>query len=181
MKNAFYILAELSDRDFEWLTTHGKRRDISAGTILIYENEPTDALYLILDGCLEVTAKALEGQELARLSKGEVVGEMSFIDTRPPSATVKAVEDSVVWAIPRSQLTSKLLHDVAFASHFYYAIAVFLSDRMRGTVSRLGQGAKEEQVESAEAEADMNPEMLANLELAKVRLDWLLNRLRDAQ
>lgn len=178
MKKALYMLAEFSDRDFDWLLTAGKRRKVQKGTVLIHEGEATDALYLVLDGTLGVSMQAIGGQEVARLSSGEVVGEMSFIDFRPPSATVTAIEDAMVWSIPRSQLAAKLMQDVDFAAHFYHAVAVFLSDRLRETVSRLSY-AKEMMTEVADTEAALNPKIAGNLELAKARLDWLLNRLKE--
>lgn len=175
MKKALYMLAEFSDRDFDWLLTAGRRKDVSANKILIYEGEPTDAFYIVLKGTLSVCIEAIGGEEIARLNAGEIVGEMSFIDTRPPSATVKALENSAVWAIPRTKLSAKLMQDVEFASHFYHAIAVFLSDRLRGTVSRLGFD-KEFPLDDTD-ESNINPQIIDNLELAKARLDWLLNRL----
>lgn len=176
MKKALYILGKFSDRDFEWLLTAGRKYQIAADTPLIREGEPTDALYLLLDGTFAVCVEAFGGEEIARLHGGEVVGEMSFVDTRPPSATVKAIEDATVWAIPRSQLTAKLLQDLEFSSHFYQAIAMFLSDRLRNTVSRLGYGKGFDP--DAEELDKLNPEIVKTLELAKARLNWLLDRLR---
>ncbi len=177
MKKSLYILAELSDRDFDWLIRSGKKRKLSAGTVLIEEGKTIDALYVILDGTLIVTVEALEGKEVATLTTGEVVGEMSFIDSRPPSATVRSLDETTIWAIPRVQLATKLTHDVAFSSHFYHALAILLSDRLRSTVSRFGH------VSEAELGLgnDLNPKVLESLELAKMRLDWLLNRLRALQ
>jgi CRP/FNR family transcriptional regulator, cyclic AMP receptor protein len=173
MKKSLYILAQFSDRDFDWLMTAGKRRNISAETILIREGEPTDAFYIVLEGTLSVHIGSAQGEEIAQLSAGEIIGEMSFIDARPPSATVKALEDSAVWVIPRTRLAAKLLQDVEFACHFYHAIAVFLSDRLRDTVSRLGFDK-----DNPLNEQDINPQTADNLDLAKARLTWLLNRLR---
>jgi CRP/FNR family transcriptional regulator, cyclic AMP receptor protein len=175
MQKTLYILAEFSDRDFDWLLTAGRKRKVAAGTTLIQEGMSTDALYIVLDGTLAVLVEALGGEEVARLQYGEIVGEMSFVDSRPPSATVKAVEESLVWAISRLQLTNKLRQDVSFAANFYRAIAVFLSDRLRETVSRLGYNK-----DQPGAEDDINPEVLKSLEIAQIRLDWLLNRLKEA-
>lgn len=176
MKKALYILAQMSDRDFDWLLSAGRKKAISTGTILIREGEPTDALYIVLEGQFAVSVEAFGGEEIAQISSGEVVGEMSFVDSRLPSATVKALIDSLVWAIPRSQLNNKLRHDVEFACHFYRAMAVFMSDRLRETVTRLGY-AKE--VNSPET-TDMNPQVVQNLELAQARLSWLLDRLKQS-
>lgn len=179
MRKALYILAQFSDRDFEWLLTAGKRIRVPAGSTLIREGEPTDALYLILDGTLSIHAEALGDEEVARLGSGEVVGEMSFVDARNPSATVTALEEVYVWAIPRSKLAAKLGQDIQFSSHFYQAIAVFLSDRLRETVSRLGY-SKDQADPSEETPEQLNPEVVKNLELAKARLDWLMVRLKEA-
>lgn len=175
MKKSLYILAQFSDRDFDWLMTAGKRRNVPAETVLIREGEATDAFYIVLDGTLSVCLDHANSEEIAQLSAGEVIGEMSFIDARPPSATVKALQDSSVWVIPRTRLAAKLLQDVEFACHFYHAMAVFLSDRLRDTVSRFGFDPT-----NPLSEENVNPQMIDNLDLAKARLTWLLNRLRGS-
>ncbi len=168
MKKALYMLAAFSDRDFDWLMTAGRKKSVAAGRTLIREGEPTDALYIVLEGALAVSLEA--GKEVAQLGSGEVVGEMSFVDSRKPSATVKAAIDSLVWVIPRSQLATKLSQDRDFASHFYHAIAVFLSDRLRDTMNSQGD---------RESSNDMSPQVAKNIELAEVRLGWLLSRLKQ--
>ncbi|MBW4655275.1 MAG: cyclic nucleotide-binding domain-containing protein [Kaiparowitsia implicata GSE-PSE-MK54-09C] len=173
MRKALYLLAAISDRDFEWLLSVGKHQAVSAGQDLILEGSPINALYIVLSGIFSVSVEGLGDNELARISTGEVLGEISFIDARSPTATVRAVEDALVWAIPRSQLTAKLSQDVAFSSHFYRAIATFLSDRLRNTLGRLGYNNDfPPEIDKDDA---LNPTIEGNLELAKVRLDWLLS------
>ncbi|MDJ0708174.1 MAG: cyclic nucleotide-binding domain-containing protein [Leptolyngbyaceae cyanobacterium MO_188.B28] len=173
MKKTLYLLAELSDRDFEWLIQVGKLYEIPTGGVLIHEGEPINALYLVLKGVLSVFVGALHDQEVAQLNRGEVVGEISFVDSRPPTATVKAAEDSIVWAIPRIELVRKMQQDVAFAAHFYHALAIFLADRLRATVS---QPEFEEDSSTGQNEA-VNPEIEGVIELAQLRLNWLLKHL----
>lgn len=179
MRKALYILAELSDRDFEWMLTVGRAKQIAAGTVLIREGEPIDALYIVLDGMLGVSVDALDSADIARLGYGEVVGEISFVDARPPSATVRAIEDSLVWALPRSQLVAKLSRDLAFSAHFYKALAIFLSDRLRRTVGRLGYEKDPPALPDIDQNGVLTPPLFDNLELAKARLDWMLNRLKS--
>lgn len=179
MKKVLYILAELSDRDFSWLITAGKRLHIPVGTTLIEEGKPINAVYIILNGTFAVCTEAMGGDEIARVSSGEILGEISFVDSRPPTATVKALENSIVWSISRAQLSSKLLQDANFASHFYHAIAMFLADRLRGTVSRLGYNKTDKDNQDAESDKDLNPDFLRSLEIAQYRLDWMVHRLND--
>ena len=171
MRKVLYLLAAINDRDFEWLLKIGRRTPVSAGEALITEGHRIEALYVVLQGTFAILTKATGDQEIAHISTGEVLGEISFVDARPPSATVKAVEDSLVWVIPRTMLVHKLAQDPIFASHFYQAIATFLSERLRSTVARLGQ--PDVDPDNPNAEDDLNPQLLDKLDLAKMRLEWL--------
>jgi len=179
MKKVFFLLGELDDDDIDWMISTGRREEIVAGTVLIQEGEAIDTLHILLEGTLAVSVAALEGKTIARLTSGAVVGEMSFADARPPSATVQAVENSLVLSIPRHQLVEKLKKDEGFASRFYRAIAIFLSTRLRGTVRYLGY-AKGQLLNEDSGSDDLSPETLDNMPLAKARFDWLLRRLRSS-
>ena len=130
MRKVLFIFGQLSDTDVLWLARTGRRRRIKQGSVLIRERVPVDALYIVLEGELDVVVGA-DRRRVARLLAGEVVGEMSFIDARPPSATVSAATDAVVFTISKATLQQALAGDAAFAARFYRAIATFLSDRVR--------------------------------------------------
>ena len=183
MKKVLFILGELTDDDIDWMIAISTQERVPAGTILIREGQLIDALYIVIDGTLTVSVAALGDREVAHLSSGEVVGEMSFVDERPPSATVTASVDTLVMAIPREQLVTKLQQDVGFASRFYRALAIFLSDRLRGTVNRLVSGKEPSAEERTAQENSMAPNIRDNLALGGTRFDWLMRRLRgmDAQ
>jgi CRP/FNR family transcriptional regulator, cyclic AMP receptor protein len=174
MRKVLYILGELSDTDTEWLITTGRKEQLSAGDVLIYQDRPIDAVYIVLDGSLSV-GTGRGGREIARLGAGEMVGEMSFVDARPPSATVTALEQSIVLAIPRPRLVSKLEQDAGFAARFYRALAIFLSNRLRGMVSQFGYGREQQAAADSADELDAN--VLDNVYLAGSRFDHLLKRL----
>ena len=55
MAHTLFILGELSDQDVDWMIETGQREQISAGTVLIHEGEPVTAVYVLLDGLLEVS------------------------------------------------------------------------------------------------------------------------------
>ncbi|MEW6496964.1 MAG: cyclic nucleotide-binding domain-containing protein, partial [Cyanobacteriota bacterium] len=172
MKKVFFLLGELVDDDIDWMVSTGIRQEVPAGTVLIEEGQPIDTLLILLEGTLSVSVSALEGKTIARLTSGAVVGEMSFADARPPSATVQAVETSLILSIPREALEEKLRKDEGFASRFYRAIAIFLSTRLRGTVRYLGY-AKGQLLQEDNTSDDLSPEIIDNVPLAKARFDWL--------
>ena len=180
MKKVFFLLGELDDDDIDWMVAVGRREEVVAGTGLIEEGQPIDTLHILLEGTLSVSVAALEGKTIARLTSGAVVGEMSFADARPPSATVQAVENSLVLSIPRISLVEKLEKDEGFASRFYRAIAIFLSTRLRGTVRYLGYAKGELLREDGTSVEDLSPEVIDNVPLAQARFDWLLRRLRNS-
>ena len=121
MRKVLFILGQLDDRDIEWMLAKGHRQELSAGTVLIQQGQTVDTVSIVLTGLLSVSicSPTAGDQELSRLGAGEMVGEMSFIDARPPSATVRAVENTLVFAIPKDQLAIKLADDTAFAARFY--------------------------------------------------------------
>ncbi|MBC7250025.1 MAG: cyclic nucleotide-binding domain-containing protein [Anaerolineae bacterium] len=174
MRKVLYILSELSDADVEWMIAHGRRERRPAGSVLIQEGGSIESLYILLDGQLVVSV-GTSGRELARLSAGEVVGEVSFVDLRPPSATVKVTEDALLLVIPRDELNAKLQSDDGFAARFYRALAVFLAYRLRDTVAQLGYG--EERQPFYHEEDELDPNVLDKVYLAGQRFARILKRL----
>lgn len=178
MRKALFFLGILNDSDIEWMIAAGFRREVDAAHVLIREGKPVDSVFLVLDGKLAVLVSALGNREVARLQSGEMVGEMSFVDGRPPSATVQTLERSVVLAIPRPLLQAKLIEDAPFAARFYRALAVFLSDRLRHTVGLLGYGQGKQLDEEITYSDEIDSDTLENVSLAGARFDWLQRRLR---
>ncbi|VXD19378.1 conserved hypothetical protein [Planktothrix serta PCC 8927] len=170
MTNALLILGELSDRDIDWMVTEGKRKTIQAGAILIEEDQPLDALYIVLSGTLSVSVATLGNQVVGKIGSGEVLGEMSFVDGRLPSATVKAVEDCCVLSISRTILSERLEEDVLFSLRFYRAITKFLSSRLRATVNNFSyeENANLLSVQNSQNAIETEPDY---------RLDWIMQRL----
>jgi CRP/FNR family cyclic AMP-dependent transcriptional regulator len=174
MRKALYLMGILDDEDVEWIASHGRRMNIQKDEVLIREGEAVDALFILLDGSLNVS---IGGNRVTTLFSGEIVGEISFVDSRPPGATVTAAKGSYVLAIPQGLLRAKMATDAWFASRFFHAVATFLAVRLRTTTSRLGYGGAA-QDENAGDEIDL--EMMDSVSLAAVRFDKLLKRLQSA-
>ncbi len=177
MQKILFILGELTHSDVEWLLLAGRKEEISAGTRLIQEGYPIDAFYIILSGEFRVVVES-QGREIALLKSGEVLGEISFLDTRPPVATAIATQDSLVFTIPAEVLSHKLQEDGPFSAHFYRAIALFLADRMRNTVGLLGYGQEYPPDSPLQLVHDLSPKVVENLPIARERLAHIVKRLR---
>lgn len=177
MRKALAILGTLDDSDVEWMIAVSKRERVASGSTLIQEGHNIDHLYVVLEGAFAVRSGALKDKQIAELRAGEMVGEMSFVDSRPPSASVVALEDSVVLSIPVESLRERL-QDPQFAARFYRALAVFLADRLRNTVTFLGYGRASIEQEEVDMGDEIGPTMLETLSLAGARLNWMMKRLR---
>ncbi|MCW5978049.1 MAG: cyclic nucleotide-binding domain-containing protein [Bryobacteraceae bacterium] len=178
MRKALIFLGILDDMDIEWIIRTGLKRSVPDGTILIEEKKALDSLFFVLDGEFEVYIG--NGKGIALLRAGEVLGEMSFVDSRPPSASVRARRESVVLVISRHELRAKLEEDTGFAARFYRSIAAFLTDRLRTTTSRLGYGEKLRLDEEVEDLDEVAPDFLDSMALAGTRFEELLRRLSGA-
>jgi CRP-like cAMP-binding protein len=132
--------------------------------------------FVILTFCgwLQVYSGSME---IARLLTGEIVGEISFVDSRPPSASVKAAVDSQVLAVPKAALRAKLHKDLGFASRFYLSMATFLAYRLRLADARLTSGQKGGEAELHEDPDELHVDMLENIALASARFDMIIKRL----
>lgn len=176
MRKVLFLFGILEDVDVEWLGSIGKLLDKPAGSVVIREGESVESVFLIIDGACSVTVASTGGsREIARLFPGEVVGEMSFVDSRPPSASVTTTARSLLLAIPRDRLSERIETEAPFAARFYRALAIFLAMRLRSTVSKLGYG-NENPAQAAPDEID--PDALERLSAAGLRFDTLQRRLR---
>ncbi|WP_413208243.1 cyclic nucleotide-binding domain-containing protein [Rhodospirillum sp. A1_3_36] len=129
MRKVLYILGQLNDRDIDWMVRHGRRQRFGEGQILITEGEPSDFLYILLEGELSIRVNGVG--IVAERGVGEIVGEMSFVDSQPPSATVSAKGEALVLSLNKEEMREELRDNTDFASRFYRALAIFLSDRLR--------------------------------------------------
>jgi CRP/FNR family cyclic AMP-dependent transcriptional regulator len=178
MRKVLFLFGQLNDDDVEWMLTAGTKRFVPAGGVLIRQGVPVDAVFILLEGTLAVWLKSRRGpeRELARLSAGEIVGEMSFVDARPPSATVKALEDSTVFALSKAVLNRKLAADSGFAARFYRALAIYLSTTVRERHRDLAPGAGGESDAEEDDADELDPNVLDGVYLAGERFDRMVKR-----
>ena len=173
MRKALIFLGILSESDIEWIILNGSRARVPKGTVLIHQGKHTDSLYFVLEGEFEVfTPKA---PHLAVLRAGEVIGEISYVDSRPPTASVRATMESQVGLVPRDLLASKLNDDMGFSSRLYCAMATFMADRLRTTVGNFGTGLFELDEDGEDAD-DVAPHLMDSISTAGARFSEMQRR-----
>ncbi len=172
MRKVLFIFGQMTDSDVDWLADAGERIHVKAGTVLIGHNARVEHIYFLLDGQLTIRTGA--GVAIAALESGEIVGEMSLVDPAPTTVSVEVTMDATLLRIADGVIRDKLRSDPMFAARFYFALCIFLADRMRNTTMRLGYG---EAAADPHAKDELNETLLDTFHIAGARFDRLLKRL----
>jgi CRP/FNR family cyclic AMP-dependent transcriptional regulator len=79
---------------------------VEAGETVFREGEPGDELWCVVDGRLDTLVNDIAGQEIVldAIGPGDTVGELSMLDGRPRSATLRCSEDARLLALGRDEL-----------------------------------------------------------------------------
>lgn len=138
MRKDEILLKELSNSDIDWLLTEGKQMEMSSGDVI--QNEDTiDIFYIALTGTFQLDLGSNSVSKSLRLSSGDVIGCIPFVDIQPISGVITVLEKSSVVAISQQQLTHKLQRDTRFAARFYRWIALLLSRRLHHLSKQLDE------------------------------------------
>ncbi len=101
---------------------------------LIREGEESTQMYFLKSGTMAVFKRKGDATiQIGTIYSGEVVGEMSFLDKEPRSASVKAISDCELTCIP-SEKFEKTLNALPA---WYKALVHTLLDRLRRANSRI--------------------------------------------
>lgn len=129
------VLGVLSADASATLAARGALVDLASGAYLCRIGDPGDAVYVILDGEIEVRTSTSGGRDLrlVALRRGEIVGEMAALDGGLRSADMAATRRTRLWRIPRSALMEALEAEPKAA----VALLAEMSGRLRRTNAAL--------------------------------------------
>jgi len=131
------FLEGLTDQDRDWILNAGVERQVIANTQIIEQGEMLEKVFIVLDGVLSVFTEECPQHDLALVGLGEFVGELSFIEGRAATASVRARENSLLLEISSDQLTQKLQSDDSFSARFHVAVAKLMAQRLRNNARQL--------------------------------------------
>ncbi|HEY6006185.1 MAG TPA: cyclic nucleotide-binding domain-containing protein, partial [Anaeromyxobacter sp.] len=79
-----------------------RSREVADGEIVIHEGEPSDGLYVVLDGAVNVVKRRDAAEVLvSQLREGDLFGEMSCLRKAPASASVVVRRAGTLLRLPR--------------------------------------------------------------------------------
>ncbi|MCR5878529.1 Crp/Fnr family transcriptional regulator [Phenylobacterium sp. J367] len=125
------VLKHISPAAATTLARRGAPVALTAGVLLAQEGDPGDAVFVVLDGEVEIRSTTIGGREirLTALGRGSVVGEMAVLDGGPRSADMVATRKTRLWRIPRAALMDVLESEPKAC----VALVAELSRRLRAT------------------------------------------------
>jgi CRP/FNR family transcriptional regulator len=107
------------------LVTSMIRREFSKGETIFREGEDGQAMYVVVKGKVKLARTARDGREnlLALMGVGDMFGELSVFDPGPRLSRAHAVEDTVVYELPKHILDSWLDDHLEMSRHMLRALA----------------------------------------------------------
>jgi CRP-like cAMP-binding protein len=100
------IFAKLSKQHIENLRKLAKKEKFKKDTAIFFQDDRSDALYVVISGAVKVYQKADDGKErvLNTLGAGEIFGELGLLDASPRSASVSTLEPTEILTITNEDL-----------------------------------------------------------------------------
>jgi NTE family protein len=153
----------------ERLAARMRPRRLEPGAVVCRAGDPGDSLFLILDGLARVTLPDGDGSRVvARLRRGDVIGEMSLVTGEPRSATVAAAVPTTVLELARDDFAATIADDPRLLAN----LNRILSRRLAETTARVGERRGRGEAVAllvGEAGARLVPDVLAATEAASAR------------
>ena len=130
------LFQELADEELERVAGATRARTYPRNSVILFEDDPGDALYVVAGGQVKVVLVGEDGREviLSVMGPGDFFGEMSLIDDEPRSAHVIAMEDAQLFVLRREDFQH------ALEEHPRIAIGLLraLSRRLRRADDQIG-------------------------------------------
>lgn len=104
------LFADLAEAELARFVEVTRERAYPKGSVILFEDDPGDALYIVASGQVKVVLIGEDGREviLSILSAGDFFGEMALIDDEPRSAHVIATEDADLLVLRREDFQTQL-------------------------------------------------------------------------
>jgi CRP/FNR family cyclic AMP-dependent transcriptional regulator len=134
-------------------------RTFESGEIIFNEGDDSREMYIVVSGEVEVIKKAKSGEiHLAKLQKGDFVGEMSLLESLPRSATARSVGQTKLLVIQPCGFLLKIRRDPTFA----FEMLQSLSRRIRLTNESLVRELGHEKVSADTIQKIVNGSEFSN-------------------
>jgi len=133
------LFSELPEADLAALYQRAEPMTLPAGEWLIHEGDVGDALYVVLEGAIEITKRSGEQEVvLAERGAGEVIGEMALLELTPRTASGRTTQATRVLKIGEEAFKQVLAASPSAALALLHTV----NTRLRSTEAMLRQSEK---------------------------------------
>ncbi|MFK7850166.1 MAG: Crp/Fnr family transcriptional regulator [Akkermansiaceae bacterium] len=134
------IVEEMDDDDRRLLSDYGEFLPAQAGQTVIETNEDQPYLYLVISGLLHVSIQ-VEGRAklVARVEKGETLGEVNAFDPAKASATVTAQEFTQIWRANKADIDEFVAAYPAAGAKLLSGVITVMCRRIRQMNQKLAE------------------------------------------
>jgi CRP/FNR family transcriptional regulator len=131
------LFNELSREDLEEISRVAVPRSYPKGVRVFHEGDRSDACYIVRNGDLRVTREHPDGRAiaLATLGPGDIFGELAMLDGEARSASVEALSECQLLALPAADVR-RLLKG---SSEITVKLVVALTRRLRDANERIAR------------------------------------------
>jgi len=152
------LFESLTPEDLDHLGSRLEERDVDEGKEIFDKGDPGDAMYIILDGAIEISlGTGKQRVVLASLFQGQYFGELSLLDGAPRSAAASAPKPAKLLALDREDFVEFVRSKPDAALRIMSEIAERMratNELMTQTVTRNVFMEEEEQMTIGERVAD---------------------------
>ena len=113
------LFAGLEDEHIAALVAMLVEKRHRKGSVIFFEGDPGDALFIVASGMVKIYRVAEDGREktLAILGPGDIFGEMALLDEEPRSAIAETLEATTLFSLHRKEFLAFLSANPARAIH----------------------------------------------------------------
>jgi len=118
------LFSELEQGELERISRVAVPRSFPAGTRVFHEGDRSDACYIVGSGSFRVTREHPDGRAitLATLGPGDIFGELAMLDGEVRSASVEALADGELLALPALDVKGLLDRNPEIAIKLVFAL-----------------------------------------------------------
>jgi len=131
------LFSELAPKELERISRVAVPRSYPKGVRVFHEGDHSDACYIVRSGDLRVTREHSDGRAiaLATLGPGDIFGELAMLDGEARSASVEALSDCELLALPAGDVRALLRG----SAEITVKLVIALTRRLRASNERISR------------------------------------------
>lgn len=129
------VFSRLLAEEESFLLKSADTRLYEPDELIVEEGKRPEGIFVIEKGSVWVIRRGQGDKrfEITNLERGDIFGEMAFLDDAPASASILAETEVQVLCITENMIRALLRGDPTFGRRFYHSLALTLAARLRAT------------------------------------------------